>query len=322
MRKSARKKIIILFLGMLAFVFIFKALKSQKRSTQPVVKTEIKPAAKKPKVDKQVSVRVAKVDLHPGDQLTQDLYSWRSMAENKVPVGAITNSMRGFELDGKVVTFPIKKNAAILVSNLSSVNAGWETVTPGMAVHAFKINANRGIGAIIQPNTYVRVLYTEAGKTVVVIDHARVIGIIINNPPKQTYKPGEAPANLPDPKDLVDDDAFIEVTPQMAQMLAIDHGGKFALIPIKYHPELVTPVFPYNVGDLSRTYLPANSKSGHKIIRSIKGDKVIFHNVYDGTIDRKELEKSPVTPKKPTVKLPDERLPLKPPYRLVEEVKE
>lgn len=334
MRKSAKRKIYLLIFMFIAAFFVLKQIRSKG------------PGPKKAPSTTEVMVAVR--DLSPGSVLDESDIAWQEEASKSLPRGAVKKFRSKRVLGNMRVMSPIYEGDIILMKYLRNSSASWDNVTPGMAVHAFKINANKGIGSMLKPNMFVRVLYVENEKIVVVIEHARVIAVKAHSPVMQPLlkkmtkdlKPEHLNTDvldkigddslLKDPKDIEDDDVIIEVTPQMAQMLSIEHGGHYVIIPIKYHPRMITPNSPYAIGDIGRTFMPINSK-GNKVIRTIRGNDISFQNLHGGVIPREELAERPVEPpypkfkdepkKQKVISKPKAPSKTKPPYRLLDKTR-
>lgn len=209
--------------------------------------------------------------------------------------GFITVDASRRVLGKKITNMAIKKGGFIDSSVLSDSNDEWGLVQPGMSVKSIAMSVNEGIGAILKPGMIVRIIYNEEGKNASIVDSARVI-LVRGRPIK-----GEINVIGVDPKEKdiyknsikEKEEVFIEVTPQVAQMLALPHKGSFTLIPIKKHPDANVPDGYFQSGDMSKILFSGdNKKTQRSVIRSIRGDKIEFIDL-NHKISKQGLNRAP-----------------------------
>lgn len=320
MRKSSKKKLI--FIILVAFATIFFVRKSTPK-VRVVEKTKVIEKKQAEKIE-YVQILVAAYDLNAGVRLMPKDTKWKKIDKRNLDSMMIDKEKFKIAVKNKVTNNFLKKGAIIYISDLTDFNNSIHNLTPGMAIHSFKVNSSRGIGHIIKPHSYVRIIYVKDGKSVVIVDQARVLSVKVNSPlfpyySKKNQKEYNHKFASLDPSTLVDDDVFVEVTPQLAQVLSLNKEGEFVLIPIKYHPKSIVPGIPYHKDDLSRTFFTNAKRPGAKYIKTIRGDKVTFKDISHSPLSKGDLSERPVEEKKKENTKVEKKL--KPPYRLSPKVR-
>lgn len=243
---------------------------------------------------KSVAVLVAKSNLKKGDFLSSNNTLWKSVLakdlSDKVSISYKKN------LSKMVVLRSIPAGEFILKKYVETKSSS--SLSPGMAVHAFKVDVTSGIGRLLKVGQSVRVVYVHDGTANTIINKTKVIDIYTPKTPKifeeiieKDSKSKSKKTNTkqkPTPKkydNTVLSDVYVEVDLEMSQMLALDHKGKFILIPVSLNLDDSGVVGSIGKQDFYNRLFNLNKKKGR--IKSIRGGEV----TYDG--DHKESKVSP-----------------------------
>lgn len=275
MRRSAKNKILLLCFLFVGTIFVLRTL-SPKKEPQKV--SQIKaPASKNVKT---YEVLVAKEDINAGDEITYYNITRKKIDAQEMFPGFVTVKASKDILGKKIAKVDLKAGDFIDRGILGSSHDEWGMVKPGMSVKSIEMKVNEGIGSILKPGMIVRIIYNEEGKNASIIDSARVIIV-------------RGQKNADEENTSAKEEVFIEVTPQLAQMLALPHKGNFTLIPIKKHPDPKVPDGYYKSDDISKMLFSSqNKKPQRSVIRSIRGNKIDFVDV-ENKISKQVLNEAP-----------------------------
>ncbi|HZZ03351.1 Flp pilus assembly protein CpaB [Paraburkholderia sp.] len=109
-------------------------------------------------------IRAAAADLPEGLLLRDSDFSWRAVANDSVPAGAIVKGTEGIELKGALLRHPIAKDAIIVSADVIPANdPGFlaATLKPDMRAVSVAIDDVSGNAGLIQPGDYVDLLLTQ-----------------------------------------------------------------------------------------------------------------------------------------------------------------